>query len=253
MELERLDDYQSWGLDTPSGWILIDPWLTGTCTLPGGQTLFKRTHRCAPSRSLEDVRSPRAIFLTAHFGDHLHAETLQALCPQTPVYSTKWGVKEARKLGFQNCTSVKAGETVALGEGLEVHAVGPAFPYAHNSLGFLFTSTSGPGIYFETHGIRAEVWEELNHSVDILVTAVETVRLLGIPLTLGQKRLLQCVQKSEIKRFIPSGTEPERASGFLPTLLFTAGSISAFGEAMAELCPQIAYSPMAVGERLSLR
>ena len=70
---------------------------------------------------------------------------------------------------------------------------------------------------------------------------------------MGQKRLIARIQNSGLKRFIPSGTEPERATGLLPALLMTGGNIHAFGNALAAACPEIVYSPMEVGERLVLR
>ena len=252
MELERLDDYQSWGLETSSGWILLDPWLTGTCTLPGGKSVFERKHSQPPSRSPDELTSVRAIFLTAHFGDHFHAETLAYFPRETPVISTRWGVQQARKLGFTNCTELKAGERFPLGPDLEVRAIGPAFPYAHNSLGFYFVAEKYAGIYFETHGIRADVWDDEELRPEIVVTAVESVRLLGLPLTLGEKKLLQRLAASGLKRLIPSGTEPEKARGFLPALLQTSGSVRSFGQAISVAQPAIAFSPMGVGERLSL-
>ena len=40
MEIHRLDDYQSWAIRTPDTTVVIDPWLTGECLLPGGKRSF---------------------------------------------------------------------------------------------------------------------------------------------------------------------------------------------------------------------
>ena len=227
MKIERLDDYQSWAIHSDGHTIVIDPWLLGDCTLPGGPRVFKRTHLENPVRTPAQMGSVDALFLSAHFGDHFHEPTLGAFPLNTPVYSTRWGAKRAEKLGFSDVNVVGAGERLDIGT-IKVTSIAPAFPYAHNSLGFLFESQQGKRAMLETHGIHLDNVPDAGHGVDVLITAIEGVRLLGFPFTPGLTKLLDVVVDLSPRYLLPTGTRPELSEGFLSKLLSVTGSIEDF-------------------------
>jgi len=227
MRVERLDDYQSWAIHADGTTIVIDPWLVGECTLPGGPRIFRRTHRESPARTPAQMGSVDAIFLTAHFGDHFHEPTLAAFSLDTPVYSTKWGGKRAEKMGFRNVHVMGAGEHWTCGK-LNVTSIAPAFPYAHNSLGFLFESANARRVLLETHGVDRESIPGACKHIDVLITAIEGVRLLGIPFTLGLEKLLEVVTDLSPTYLLPTGTRPEMSEGIISKLLSVKGTVEEF-------------------------
>ena len=102
MKIQRVDDYQSWSIQTAQTHFLVDPWLTGKCILPGGTRIFSRTHHVPPLYRPGTLPAVDGILLSAHFGDHFHEETLSLFPKTTPIFSTQWGAWRAEKIGFKN-------------------------------------------------------------------------------------------------------------------------------------------------------
>ena len=146
------------------------------------------------------------LILTAHFGDHFHEATLRMFPRHIPVYTTKWGAKMATKLGFETVKTLGAEEVLGVGTDLRMTTVAPAFPYGHNSLGLFFEDPNGKRVMLETHGVSVANLPERARGADALITAVEGVRFFGVPLTLGESRLLDLVLDMEPKRLIPTGS-----------------------------------------------
>jgi L-ascorbate metabolism protein UlaG (beta-lactamase superfamily) len=82
VRLRRLDDYQSWALESQGKRLLIDPWLTHEWSLPPGHWLFGRT-REAPV-GIEHYLPVDALILTGDFSDQKHCPRLPLAQPQTP-------------------------------------------------------------------------------------------------------------------------------------------------------------------------
>lgn len=253
MEIHRLDDYQSWAIRTAETTVVIDPWLIGECVLPGGAKVFRRTHETPPVsvHCLLDS-SVTALMLTAHFGDHFHEETLRMFPRETPVYTTKWGAKQAQKLGFKVIKTMVAEEVWGVGPDLRVTTVAPAFPYSHNSLGFFFEDQSGKRILLETHGAHPGKIPARAQGADVLITAVEAVRFLGVPLTLGESRLVDLILEMKPGILIPTGTAPHRSEGVIPKLLSTKGSVKEFANTLKGLGVSTLLKELDVDEKAVL-
>lgn len=238
MELVRLDDYQAWllGLDTSEGRrlrVLVDPWLSERFTVLGSW-LFGRRHRAwVEAEALPPID---AILLSAHFADHFDPATLARLDPSIPVYTTRAAARRLRRLGHAGVEVLGPGAQRELGPGVELHAVRPGFPYAHNSLGFLIhEQASGRRLYLETHvtdeaslvALRAE-----HGPVDLVIAPVESVRLFGVMLAMAAPRALRTLELLGARWVAPTGLEPGRGFGLLAWLLRCRGTLEDFRAAL---------------------
>ncbi|MDP1915143.1 MAG: MBL fold metallo-hydrolase [Myxococcales bacterium] len=250
MRLCRLDDYQSWLVEVQGRRIAIDPWLTDEFSLPPGHWLFGR-RRSAPSSGPAALAGVDALVLTAHFSDHLHPATLEALPRGVPVVATSMAATLVRRLGFTNVRAMRGGETAQLLPGVDVEAIAPAFPYSHNSLGYLLHA-NGVRLYLETHTIHADHAAKAR-GADCLITPVQSVRLLGMPLVMSPERALAMVEQLQPKRVVPTGNDPDGAHGLLQSLaLFTRGSVEAFGTALGQRGLPTTFHAMRAGDALEL-
>lgn len=228
MRLTRLDDYQSWLVEVAGRRVAIDPWLTSEFSLPPGHWLFGR-RRPAPTLGPSALGDVDALLLTAHFSDHLHPETLEALPKSIPVIGTSTAARLVRKLGFTNVRALGRGHTAELLPGLAVEAVAPGFPYSHNSNGYVLTA-SQRRLYLETHMIHPRRSPSIR-GVDLLVAPVQSVRLLGIPFVMSPERVVELVRELAPKRLVPTGNDPQLAHGaFQSMALFSRGTIEGFSQ-----------------------
>lgn len=228
MRLRRLDDYQSWALEHAGRRLLIDPWLSDEHHLPGGHWLFGR-RRPAPA-PLETWLPADALVLSAHFADHLHAPTLAGLPRALPVFGSVAAAKRARRLGFTAVQALRPDDVFTPWPGLRVEAIRPGFPYAHNSLGFVFAA-DGQRVYFETHMPPAGL--EARGPFDAVVAPMQSVRLLGVPFVQSLERSVALARRLAPRWWLPTGDDPHLGHGLLTRLLFFRDARSDFAQALA--------------------
>ena len=245
MKLRRLDDYQSWALEQGGRRVLIDPWLSDEHHLPGGHWLFGR--RRAPPAPLTTWLPVHALVLSAHFADHLHAPTLREVPKDVPVFASSFAAKLARRLGFTDVTALRKGDVFIPWPGLSVQVLAPGFPYAHNSLGFVFEGDARR-VYFETHMVPGDIASR--GPFDAVVAPMQSVRLLGVPFVQGPEKAAAVAKTVGAKWWLPTGNEPHLAHGALPTLLFTRGHMADFEAALAGT--QTRFVQPAPGEAVDL-
>jgi L-ascorbate metabolism protein UlaG (beta-lactamase superfamily) len=248
MELRRLDDYQSWALELGGKRLLIDPWLTEEMSLPLGHWVFGR-RRPAPM-PMTNWLPVDALVLTAPFSDHLHPGTLAMLPKILPVFASRGAAKEVRALGFKQVTALRDGERAVVWEGLDLEAIAPGFPYTHNSLGFAFTA-GGQRLYFETHVVEPERAKARLGKVSLLVAPVQSVRLLGIPLS--AERALEVARVLTPTKWVPTGNDPHLAHGaFSRTMLFYRGAVGDFASLLRSSGVPTELVEPAAGQSVSL-
>ena len=156
-----------------------------------------------------------------------------------------------RRLGFTNVRAMRGGETVELLPGVQLEAVAPAFPYSHNSLGYLLKA-GGVRLYLETHTIHPARASSA-HGVDLLLAPVQSVRLLGMPLVMSPERVLEMVEALQPRRLVPTGNDPAGAHGLLQSLaLSTRGSIEGFAAALRQSGLPTSFHAMGAGDALEL-
>ena len=238
MKLRRLDDYQSWAVEQGGKRLLIDPWLTEEMCLPPGHWLFGR-RRAAPV-AVTTWLPVHAVVLTAHFSDHLDPTTLAQLPKDVPVFATRTAAALVRRLGFSNVTALRDGERASVWSGLDVEAIAPGFPYAHNSLGYVF-SGDDKRVYLETHMVNVERAAERVGAVDVMVAPVQSVRLLGIPFVMSPEKAAAVANVLKPKRWVPTGDEPGRSHGLLHSLLLSyRGAVADFQQRLRETTLRVA-------------
>lgn len=248
MRLHRLDDYQSWLVEVGGRRIAVDPWLTEEFSLPPGHWLFGR-RRQAPPVSPSSLASVDALVLTAHFSDHLHVPTLEALPRSIPVVASRTAASMVRRLGFTSVRGLRGGETAELFPGVRVEAIAPGFPYSHNSLGYVLTAHE-KRLYLETHMIHPM---RAPKGVELLVAPVQSVRLLGIPFVMSPERVVSLLGALSPAKLVPTGNDPQRAHGlFQSVALFSRGTIEGFGELLKASGASTSYHPLSAGETLEV-
>ena len=236
MRITKLNDYQSWLFEVGNTRIALDPWLTDVLRFPAGAWMFER-RRHEPSAYTPDSLPPLdALIISAHFGDHLHNETLEALDKSTPVYTTKQAAPRLERLGFRAVNILGHGMSIELGEDARLYGVSPGFPYTSNALGFVLEECASEArLYFEAHTTDEAVLDALPQPITVMMTPVESVKLLGITFSMDAARALRSAKKLVPKFFLPTGVEPSRATGLFGNILIRCrGSIEDFDALLAE-------------------
>jgi L-ascorbate metabolism protein UlaG (beta-lactamase superfamily) len=245
VRLRRLDDYQSWALESQGKRLLIDPWLTHEWSLPPGHWLFGRT-REAPV-GIEHYLPVDALILTGDFSDHLHKATLQHIPKALPAFAPRAAANALRKLGFENVTTLRNEEKGNPWPGLEIEAVASGFPYSHRALGYAFKEKDTT-IYFEPHLIHLGRAKRLG-PLDAVVAPVQSVRLMGLPFAMSAERAVQAARELKPKKWIPTGNEPQLGRGLFSTLfLFYRGSVDDFGALLASTGLFTQLAQLEIGE-----
>jgi L-ascorbate metabolism protein UlaG (beta-lactamase superfamily) len=243
MHWTKLDDYQSWLLTSGEERVLIDPWLTPVLRFPLG------TFRRDRAGDVVHPLHPTALIITAPFGDHLDAQSLDAYDRALPVFTNAPAARRLRAQGFSNVRVVRADEQETFGA-MRVRFVAPGFPYSHNSLG-LFVEDEGGRAYLETHVVGKASLASLPKPIDLLITTMESVRLFGIQLAMDAERAAMVAAALEAKTFVPTGIDPGRSTGMLSALLWVNSDQRAFTDALARLSPTTRFAPLASGESLA--
>lgn len=250
MLIRRLDDYQSWMIEVGAKRVAIDPWLREELVLPPGAWMFAR-RRPLPAGGPTTIRDVDALLLSAPFGDHCDVQTLDVLNREVPVFTNSAAAKVLKKQGFARIEVIKDGDRVQPVRGLSVEGVAPGFPYHKDSLGFLFEA-GGKRAYLETHLVDLRHKARLS-GLDALIIPVQSAKFLGLPLAMSPERALRTVLELSPARVIPTGTDPQIATGLMQRLLlWFRGDVQSFGPLLGQAGARAAYLPLAPGETVQL-
>lgn len=226
MHLRRLDDYQSWMIEVGDKKVAIDPWLRDELVLPPGPWMFRRT-RTLPPGGPQAIAGADALVLSAPFGDHCDEATLEVLPRKVRVLASAGAAKRARGMGFTDVTVLADGDRGDVFEGLRLEAVAAAFPYAKDSLGYVFES-HGKRAYLETHVVDLKHRARLE-GLDAIIMPVQGVRLLGLGLAMSPTRAIETLRALAPKRAFVTGENPQAVTGLLSKVfLFYKGSVPSF-------------------------
>ena len=115
MQIIRGDDYQSWVYSNEDDLILVDPWLTKKQVFPRLNWLLNRESTSEAYILKHNlIDHVTHIIITAHFSDHLDAESMNLFQRDIPVYTTHEASKSLLKLGFTNLTVVDINKSYKL-------------------------------------------------------------------------------------------------------------------------------------------
>ena len=216
-----------WLLEFDQLRILVDPWLRGSLSFPPGAWLLKGElpfERPAPEHL--DL-----LLLTQGLADHAHPATLEMLPPSLPVIGSTAAAQVVKRLGFNNVTSLKPGES-SEHQGLQVRATaGAPVPVVEN--GYLLEHQAG-SLYLEPHGFLDPALEP--QPLDAVITPMVD---LGLP-ALGSFVKGCSVVPQLVERFQPamvlastSGGDV-RFGGALSGIFQMNGSVAETGAALPE-------------------
>ena len=229
MELERIDDYQSWRIRCGGQQLLIDPWLVDDIEIGEGGRWLKRRHASPVALRPRDVDPHTIVVLTSAFSDHAHQPTLRALDKRLRVIGAPAAIKLARRLGFRSTIALAPSRRVVLDGRVAITGIRPAFPYGVGSIGLLIeTLDDGIRTYFETH-VAPERHPVLEPAVDVIIAPVQRVKLAGVQLSMDVDDAVGLARRLRARWLLATGTAPAAGEGLLPQhLLKVDGDLETF-------------------------
>ncbi len=234
-EIERIDDYQCWCMHVGGQRLLVDPWLVDDLKAGRDGRLFKRVHQRPVAMRPRDVRPPDLIILTSALPTHAHGPTLAALDRSVRVVAPPRAVALARRLGFRSTIALGAGSRIDLDGSLALTGIRPRFPFGTFSVGVLFESLiDGVRVYLEPH-LAPERHPLLDKGVDVLITPVERIRMLGLSLSMDLEAAVVLAKRIRARWVLATGTEAGASSGFIPERLWRVESSADAFEAVVRL------------------
>ena len=212
-------EYQSWLIETSGVNILIDPWLTKEDLLVSYPWVLRRAHSKKSNPAIIQGLDIHAILLTSHFEDHLHINSLLSLPKETFCIGTKKAVKKAQHHGFNNCLSIQTGNKTSIGD-VEIKALKSGFPYSYNSLAYLIKDKSiDKSLLLEPHVLNISTVKHC-FNLSALITTIESVKLLGIELSMNPYQTMSYLKTLKPNYFLPSGTSANKVEGILKRFLY---------------------------------
>ena len=127
MKIKKIDDYQSWYIESEDTALIIDPWLDKVMQ-PKSNFFINRAREENALITDEMIDKVACILISAPFEDHFHEKSLKRFDPSTLVLTSKPSVKKLKKLGFTNIEVLKSGIQKNIGD-LEIKAHDAGFPY----------------------------------------------------------------------------------------------------------------------------
>lgn len=235
MELERVDDYQSWSIRCGGQRFVVDPWLVDDLEIGAGGRWLRRRHEAPVALRPRDLGPRDIVVLTSPHGDHAHVPTLKALDRGVRIVGAAGAVRLARELGFRSTIALGPGHRIVLEGRVALSAIRPRFPYGLTSIGVLLEDLDdGVRAYLETHLAPAR-HPLLEPAVDVLVAPVERVRLGGVQLAMDVDESIALARHLRARWLLATGTAPASGTGLFPERLLRADAgLDAF-EAVASL------------------
>ena len=139
MKIKKIDNYQSWYIESEDTALIIDPWLDKVMQ-PKSNFFINRTRNESALITDEMIDKVACILISAPFEDHFHEKSLKRFDPSTLVLTSKPSVKKLKKIGFNNIETLRAGAQKNIGD-LLIRAHDAGFPYNYLWLNNFSTMT----------------------------------------------------------------------------------------------------------------
>ena len=243
MKIKKIDDYQSWYIESEDTALIIDPWLDKVMQ-PKSNFFINRTRNENALITDEMIDKVACILISAPFEDHFHERSLKRFDPSTLVLTSKPSVKKLKKLGFNNIETLRAGAQKNIGD-LLIRAHDAGFPYNYLWT-FSFEIIQGSKVlYFESHVDKPSRIRQKGLKADCAILTTEEVKILGLlPLSNSSETTLKILEVLECKNIMIQGSDPSETKGLISYFLkigeenlelFSNNGIKAFKEAGSEL------------------
>ncbi|MEL7071866.1 MAG: MBL fold metallo-hydrolase [Cyanobacteria bacterium J06581_3] len=193
-------DANSWLVEAANMRILVDPWLIGDLVFGNTSWLVRgyRPDAITPPGNID------LILLSQGLADHAHPETLDALDKSIPVIASPDGASVAQSHGYTTVTAVDHGGTIylgPLGDGLgETSAdtatlklqtfIGAPVGVTKKENAYVLTFLeTGNSLYYEPHGYPDADHLKALGAVDVVITPMADITLMGIAPVVNGKRV----------------------------------------------------------------
>lgn len=231
MKLTRID-LNSWIFDLAGLKILVDPWLVDPLVFYGQPWLFTAYHNTPVAFTPATLPPIDLILISQGLDDHCHKPTLEQLDRNIPVVASPTAAKVVRQLGYQQVTALTAGQTQTCANGLAITAIpGAEIQPGQVENGYVLRdSTAATTLYYEPHlfpgqpSVQAQIGR-----VDVAIAPVvgQIFPLLG-QVIMGSEQALALVKAIQPRYYVPTTLGDIRATGILPGLVKTVGSLEEF-------------------------
>ena len=243
MKIKKIDDYQSWYIESEDTALIIDPWLDKVMQ-PKTNFFINRAREENALIADEMIDKVACILISAPFEDHFHEKSLKRFDPSTLVLTSKPSVKKLKKLGFTNIEVLKSGIQKNIGD-LEIKAHDAGFPYNYLWTFSFEIIQGGKVLYFESHVDKPSRIRQKGLKADCAILTTEEVKILGLlPLSNSSEATLKILEELECKNIMIQGSDPSETKGLISYFLkigeenlelFSNNGIKAFKEAGSEV------------------
>ena len=218
MKIIKIDNYQSWYIESNDVVIIIDPWLDKVMQ-PKSNLFINRTRNENALITEEMISKVSCILISAPFEDHFHEKSLKRFDPSTLVLTSKPSKRKLKKLGFNNIETLRDGIQKNIGD-LSIKAHHAGFPYNYLWT-FSFEITQGDKVlYFESHVDKPSRIKQKGLKADCAILTTEEVKILGLlPLSNSSETTLKILKELECKNIMIQGSDPSETKGLISYFL----------------------------------
>lgn len=252
MKLTRID-LNSWLFYLGGKTILVDPWLVDPLVI-GLPWLFTAEHNQPLIYTPDSLPKVDLILISQSVEDHCHLPTLEKLDRTIPVVASAAAAKIVRKLGYQQVTALPHWQEFRLGA-LAVTAVrGAELQPGQVENGYYLKDTeTRETLYYEPHQAPISDLKARLGNVTISIAPIigQIFPLLG-QVIMGTTEALELTKTLEPTYFVPTAIGDIRASGILPPLIKTVGSVAEFRDRLLASGSTTKLLTPAPGETLEL-
>jgi L-ascorbate metabolism protein UlaG (beta-lactamase superfamily) len=229
----------SWLLNIDDLQILIDPWLVDSVVFYGAPWLFEVKAVQPPCYTPETLPPIDLILISQSLDDHCHHPTLARLSKQIPVIAAPSAVKIVKKMGYDLVVPLNPWETYRWKERVEITATPGAKIQGQVENGFLVKSiAAAETLYYEPHLATDRTTNERVHKlgkVDTIIAPIigQTFPLLG-KVIMNPQDAFDLATILQPRWYLPTAMGELDASGILPQLTQSHGSIDDFTQLLAQ-------------------
>jgi L-ascorbate metabolism protein UlaG (beta-lactamase superfamily) len=223
-------DLNSWIFQLADQTVLVDPWLVDPMVFYGQPWLFSARHKTPVAFTPETLPAIDVILLSQGLDDHCHKATLERLDRTIPVVASPTAASVVKSLGFERVVILDHWQECEISDRLQITAIqGAEIQPGQVENGYLLKDLStNETLYYEPHLFPVQQAEKIGQ-VDVAIAPVieQIFPLLG-QVIMGTEQALSLVKTLQPKVFLPTTRGDIDASGILPMLIQSVGSVEEF-------------------------
>ena len=218
MKLLKVDNYQTWLIESEGKGILIDPWLSKQLQ-PDGSIFIQRRKDAISMLTDENYINVKALIITAPFEDHLHIESIKSFSKDIEIYTSKLIKRMLIQAGVKNSINILGADGIDICS-MHITAIKTGFPYHPFPFALLVEDSLGNKIFHEGHIARSNFLKKNNIKADTVILTAEEVKLFGfLRLGMDSNRTLDACKTLGAKNLFITGSNPEKTTGLISKFL----------------------------------